>query len=269
MTAERLSVVVPMHRTAANLATLLQRLGNAVPGAEVVLVDDACPERSADRATEIDRHGLDVGIVRVVPNVGQHAAVQIGASHATGDIAVVMDADLQDAPEDVPILVANLDAMSAVDAVCAARTGRYTSPIRQLTATGYRALVTALTRGRVPRDAGMFMAVRAESLARISMLGDPMAPLVPALAASGARLRAIPLQRLARVDGPSSYDTRMRLRVALRALVLLTPARSRLARRHRARLAALAPNVSVERLESHRANPACADVSATTYRPES
>ena len=269
MTADRLSVLVPMHRTASNLATLLQRLGNAVPGAEVVLVDDACPERSADRATEIDRHGLNVVIVRVLPNVGQHAVVQIGASHATGDIVVVMDADLQDAPEDIPILVAKLNATPDVDAVCAARTGRYTSPSRQLTATGYRALVTALTRGRIPMDAGMFMAARVESIARISTLRDPFAPLVPALAATGARLVAIPVRRLVRADGPSGYDIRMRLRVALRGLVLLTPARSRLARRHRARLAALTPNVSVERLASHRANPAYTDVSATAYRPES
>ena len=245
--ADRLSVLVPMHRTATTLAALLQRLGDAVPGAEVVLVDDACPERSADRATEIDLHGLDVVIVRVVPNVGQHAAVQIGASLVTGDIVVVMDADLQDAPEDIPILVAKLHATPDVDAVCAARTGRYTSPIRQLTATGYRALVTALTHGRIPRDAGMFMAARVESIARISTLRDPFAPLVPALAANGARLVAIPVRRLVRADGPSGYGSLMRLRVALRGLALLTPARSLLARRHRARFVGRAPVVSVER----------------------
>ena len=110
MAADRLSLVIPMYRSAATLTALLQRLSATVPGSEVVFVDDACPERSADHVAAISCHDLEIVIVRVVPNVGQQAAVQIGALHATGNIIVVMDADLQDAPEDVPVMVSNLGA---------------------------------------------------------------------------------------------------------------------------------------------------------------
>ena len=252
MAADRLSLVIPMYRSAATVTALLQRLSATVPGSEVVFVDDACPERSADHVAAISCHDLEIVIVRVVPNVGQQAAVQIGALHATGNIIVVMDADLQDAPEDVPVLVSNLGATPNLDVVCAARSGLYTSPIRQLTASGYRAVVTVLTRGKIPRDAGMFLAARADSLMRISTLGDPMAPLVPALAVSGARIKAITLRRHPRLDGTSSYTKSMRLRAALRGLAMVTPARSLMARRHRARFVQLAPVVSVDRLAPRR-----------------
>lgn len=268
MTADRLSLVVPMHRSSSTLAPLLQRLSVTVPGSEVVLVDDACPECSADHAVAIDCHDLDIVIVRVVPNVGQHAAVQLGARHASGDVLVVMDADLQDAPEDVPTLVANLCASTKFDVVCAARSGRYTSPTRQLTARGYRAVVTYLTRGRIPRDAGMFLAVRAETFGRISTLGDPMAPLIPALAVSGARIKAITLQRHARLHGASGYTGSMRLRVALRGLAMVTPARWLVARRHRARFVGLAPVVSVERHASRRSSSKNTSDPSKTYRSE-
>lgn len=244
------SVVVPMHRTARALPALLERLGASLPGAEVILVDDACPERSADLALTIDHRGLEVTTVRINPNVGQHAAVLIGMSQASRGITVVMDADLQDAPEDVPMLIDHLRSSPDADAVCVARSGRYTSLARRLTAHAYRAVVTVMSRGRIPRNAGMFMVVRTEVLARIATLGDPFAPLVPALCASGARIQAVALRRHARSDGASGYRGRMRLLVALRGLVLLTPARSLVARRHRARFAQLAPTIVVERTQS-------------------
>lgn len=255
-----------MHRSVATLAALLQRLSATVPGSEVVLVDDACPECSADHAVTIDCHDLDIVIVRVVPNVGQYAAVQIGARHASGDVLVVMDSDLQDAPEDVPTLVANLRASPRVDVVCAARTGRYTSPTRQLTARCYRAVVTSLTRGRIPKGAGMFLAVRAETFGHISALGDPMAPLIPALAVAGARINAITLQRHARLHGVSGYTGSMRLRLALRGLAMVTPARPLMARRHRAKFVKLAPVVSVERHGSRRSSSDYTSVPLKTYR---
>lgn len=250
MSCEALSVVVPMHRTARWLPELLRRLGDSVPGADVVLVDDACPDGSGDLAAGIGHHGLTVTVVRVHPNVGQHAAVQIGLRHCTRALVAVMDADLQDAPEDIPVLLDRLLAHPEVDAVCAARTGRYASAGRRATARGYRAVASALTRGRIPRDAGMFMVMRAEAAAGVARLDDPMAPLVPALAATGARLHAMPLERHPRGDGGSGYDGRMRLRVAVRGLAVLTPARAALARRHRHRLLQVAPTITVQPLTS-------------------
>lgn len=232
-----LSVVVPMYRTAAHLPELLRRLDEAVPGAEVVLVDDHCPEASAEVAASLPRGSLHPVVVRLSANVGQHAAVHIGLGLARSPLVAVMDADLQDRPEALPVLLSALDAHPHADAVCAARMGRYASRGRRCTARAYRATARVLSRGRIPAGAGMFMVARRRAVEAVLRLDDPMAPLVPAIAAAGLRLMAEPIPRDPRPDGAGAHGGRDRVRIALRGLALLTPARRPLARRHRRLLA--------------------------------
>lgn len=231
-----LSVVVPMHATARHLPELLRRLEASVPGAEVVLVDDACPQHSADFADTLATRSLSVTVVRLSVNVGQHAAVHQGLAHVSGTLVAVMDADLQDTPEALPQLLAALDDHAALDVVCAARTGDYASAGRRRTARCYRWTARLLSRGRIPRGAGMFLVARRPAIEAVRRLDDPFAPLVPSLAAAGQVMHAVPVRRDARDDGSSGHRGTDRLRIALRGLAVLTPLRPVLASRHRADL---------------------------------
>src|SRR5687768_1860956 len=122
-----LTVVIPMHRTRRCLTDLLDRLAAAVPGAQVVLVDDDCPEGSGEAARALSGRlpvGLSGQLISLRPGVGQHSAVLIGLTQATGAVTAVMDADLQDRPEDLCSLVEALVA-SGADVVAAGRRGDY------------------------------------------------------------------------------------------------------------------------------------------------
>lgn len=246
------SIVVPMFRTRRFVRPLLERLRAVVPGAEVLVVDDACPERSGDAALEIDAAGLDIAVVGLSRNIGQHAAVLVGLRAATGDVVVVMDGDLQDAPEDVPTLVAALASDPAAGAVCAARAGRYAAATQRLTARAYRRTATLLSGGRVPRRAGMFLAARRHAVDAVLELDDPFVPLVPALAASGICVRAIDIERAPRDDASTAHTSRLRVSIALRGLVALTPARPVLAALHRRRWRRIAPVISSRSIDRSR-----------------
>ena len=219
------SIVVPMHRTHALLDELLVRLGEAVPGAEVLLVDDGCPEGSGAAALALHGRlpgGLRARVVALSPGVGQHSAVLIGLRWATQPVCVVMDADLQDPPEAVPVL---LDALAAgpTPVVAAARVGRYESAGRLASGRAYRRALTWASTGRVPADAGMLLAMRWSARTAVLALDDPVAPLVPALARAGQEIRTVPVRRVARASGESATTSRVRLRVALRGLTTVTP----------------------------------------------
>jgi len=216
------SVVLPLHRTAATLDELLERLAAACPpGTEYVLVDDHCPEDSGELVLARWAH-LPGRLLRLAENAGQHAAVQAGLRRAYGDRVVVMDADLQDSPEDVPRLLAALDAGSA-DVVCAGRRGHYEGPGQERTARAYRRVAGLLSHGRIPVDAGMFSAWRRDAVARVIALDDHAAPLVPAAALAGLRLAAVPVDRHTRLRGRSATGSLRRVRIAVRGLVTLTP----------------------------------------------
>jgi glycosyltransferase involved in cell wall biosynthesis len=221
-----LSVVLPLYRTRASVPELVDRLLPAVASlglrAELVFVDDACPERSHEAARSHPAPDANVVILRHDRNRGQHAAVLSGLGAATGGMVATMDADLQDAPEDLPRLVERLLA-TGCDAVAAGRRGRYEKVSRRLTARLFRWSVSRLTAGRIPGDAAMFLVMTSAARDRVLGLGDPGVHLVAALGRVGARMESVPVERRRRAQGDSSYPSWRRAAVAARALLVLTP----------------------------------------------
>jgi SAM-dependent methyltransferase len=209
-----LSVVVPVHGNAATLPELHRRLRAAAGtrSLQLILVDDASPDRSREAIAELAADDPGVEPVLLERNVGQHAAVIEGLRRARGSSTVVMDADLQDPPEAIPALLGA--AGDSVDVVFAGRRGRYESRRRLLTSRLFKRTLAATT--GLPPDAGMFFAANRRSVdALLEMNGSP--PFVVAMIGrAGLRTRSIPVER-----GPangSSYTGAMRLRAAAHGL---------------------------------------------------
>src|SRR5881409_1059915 len=121
-----ISIVVPVFNESASLPRLHARLAEMLRRldrpSEVVYVDDASTDRSLEELLVIQAHDPTVRIVTLARNAGQHAAVLAGFAHAGGDIVVTIDADLQNPPEEIPRLLAEMDA--GFDVVGTRRAGR-------------------------------------------------------------------------------------------------------------------------------------------------
>ncbi len=113
-----LSVVIPLYRSAETLPELLARLRATLGGLgrswEIVLVDDGSPDETWKvLGTLLDRSANSIVAVRLMRNYGQHNALMCGFRHATGDVIVTMDDDLQNPPEEIPKLLRALDETGA------------------------------------------------------------------------------------------------------------------------------------------------------------
>jgi glycosyltransferase involved in cell wall biosynthesis len=113
-----LSVVIPVYNEEASLPPLwselrevLERLDVAY---EIVFVDDGSLDRSAEIIRSFREADRRVRLVRLKTNGGETAATDAGFKAARGARVVVMDADLQNDPEDIPMLLAHLDQWDAV-----------------------------------------------------------------------------------------------------------------------------------------------------------
>lgn len=113
-----LSVVIPVYNEEASLTPLwselrevLERLGLAF---EVVFVDDGSRDRSAEIIRSFRESDQRVRLVRLKTNGGETAATDAGFKAARGQRVVVMDADLQNDPADIPMLLSHLDRWDAV-----------------------------------------------------------------------------------------------------------------------------------------------------------
>ena len=124
MNRTRVSVVVPVFSNLQHLPELYQRLTKTlerrVKGYDLVFVDDASRDGSVEWLRECAGRDERVRVVEMPENRGQHRAVVEGLSTAQGDVVVVLDADLQDPPEEIPRL---LQALGDDDGVVFAKRG--------------------------------------------------------------------------------------------------------------------------------------------------
>ena len=114
-----LSVVIPVYNEEASLTAALVRAARDPRAAsslafEVVFVDDGSRDRSAEIIRSFREADQRVRLVRLKANGGETAATDAGFKAARGRRVVVMDADLQNDPRDIPMLLAHLDHWDAV-----------------------------------------------------------------------------------------------------------------------------------------------------------
>ena len=213
------AVVVPVYGNERTLRPLAQRLDAALAGRDwrLRLVVDASPDDSAAVAAQLAADPR-IAVTRLEVNVGQHAALAHGlADEPDADAWVCLDADLQDPPEAVPVLLDRL-ACGDVAAVFAGRRGAYESWLRRGTGDLHRRLAARLT--GLPPDAGAFLAM-GPSVRRVvvTAVRDEGAPsVVLAVARAGERVTSVPVTRDARGEGRSAWTGRARLRQSVRSL---------------------------------------------------
>jgi dolichol-phosphate mannosyltransferase len=138
----QLSVVVPVYGCADCLVALHERLtatlGAMTDSYELVFIDDRSVDDGWAVLQQLGAQDPHVNAFRLSRNFGQDAAITAGLAQARGDWAVVMDCDLQEAPEDVPRLWAA--AQAGYDIVRTTRRGWHHSAFRRRTSRIYRRL---------------------------------------------------------------------------------------------------------------------------------
>ena len=122
-----ISAVVPALNEAEGVRALYARITAAArewpdTDLELIVVDDGSSDRTLEICREIASADARFKVVSLTRNFGHQAAVSAGMRHASGDVVVVMDADLQDPPETIGPLIAKL--RDGFDVVYAIRTRR-------------------------------------------------------------------------------------------------------------------------------------------------
>lgn len=109
-----LSVVIPLFNEAESLPELHEQLVRALDPLgqpfELIFIDDGSRDGSFDVLTRLHRDDHRVKVIQFRRNYGKSAALAVGFAQAHGETVVTIDADLQDDPQEIPRLIAQLDA---------------------------------------------------------------------------------------------------------------------------------------------------------------
>ncbi len=219
-----LSVVIPVYNEEANLPGLYDALQEALQGLdrtwEALLIDDGSSDGSYAVLKELHERDRRFRVIRFRRNFGQTAALAAGFAHARGDVVVTMDADLQNDPRDIPMLLATMEA-GDYDVVSGWRVKRQDAFLtRRLPSMVANWLISRIT-GVYLHDYGCSLkAYRSEVTRNIHLYGE-LHRFVPALANwMGVRVKEVPVQHHPRQHGKSKYNLSRVPRVVLDLLTV-------------------------------------------------
>ena len=204
-----ISVIIPVYNEERVLPRLFERLYAALDATgesyEVVFVNDGSRDASAQLLAAQFRARPDVTrVVLFNGNFGQHMAIMAGFEHVRGQIAITLDADLQNPPEEIPRLVAEIRA--GHDYVGTIRRQREDSAFRRIASRAMNGLRERITRIEMT-DQGCMLRAYDRALVDTLNACQEVNTFVPALAYTfAARPTEIVVSHEERFAGESKYS---------------------------------------------------------------
>jgi glycosyltransferase involved in cell wall biosynthesis len=201
------SVVVPVYNEVENLRSLHEALTGALGGRaySLVFVDDGSSDGSlrvlGELAAEDPQH---VRLVELRRNFGQTAAIAAGIDHADGEFIVLIDADLQNDPADIPNMLEKIE--QGYDVVSGWRVDRQDRLLtRKIPSRAANWLISRVTGVKLHDYGCTLKAYRREVLQGFRLYGE-MHRFIPAYAGSvGARIIEMPVRHHPRLHGKTKY----------------------------------------------------------------
>lgn len=202
-----ISVVVPMFNEGASLEELYGRLTNVLAASasryEIIFVDDGSVDDSIERLKRLSSADRCVRYIRFRRNFGKSAALAAGFRAARYRIIVTLDADLQDVPEQLPLLLEKLDEGN--DLVSGWRYQRRDKITRRIGSKIYNSVTSLLTGVRLHDFNCGFKCYRREVLDEVMVYGERHR-YIPVLASyRGFRLGEVRIEHAPREHGSSRY----------------------------------------------------------------
>lgn len=204
------SIVIPIYNDEEVLSELLRRVSPvansiASDNHEIILIDDGSKDGSWQMMQELVQKYPHVVAVKLARNVGQQNAIAAGLSLASGDYIALMDSDLQDRPEDLPMLydalIKNDVSMAIAQWVC-----RDDTLLKKAVSNLFFKVSDKITSIHVKPKLGIFRVMKKSVVDELNNFPEKTATTVSLLYYIGSDYVAVPLKRDARFAGKSGYN---------------------------------------------------------------
>jgi glycosyltransferase involved in cell wall biosynthesis len=204
----KISIIVPLFNEEESLNPLYEQIISSLtnmgkPDYEIIFVDDGSTDNSLNVIKELSQSDSNIKYISFRKNYGKSAALSLGFSHATGDIVITMDADLQDDPAEIPNLISKIN--EGYDLVSGWKKKRYDPFVKKYTSRLFN-YITGIMSGIKLHDFNCGLkAYRKEVVKSIKVYGE-MHRYLPVLAKwQGFTVSEIAVKHHARKYGKTKF----------------------------------------------------------------
>lgn len=214
------SLVIPIFNEQENLQELCQRLTRMMEklnkSYEIIFVDDGSSDYSFQTLQNLHQKDRQIRVIRFSRNFGHHIAITAGLDHAQGQTIVLMDGDLQDAPEDIPKLYAKFK--QGYDIVYATRQTRKDPFFKKLNSKIFYQVLKLIGNISIPTDVGIFRIMSHRAAHALSRCREQSRFIVGLMDWTGFSSVGVAIERQPRYQGKPKYNFFKSLKLAINAI---------------------------------------------------
>jgi glycosyltransferase involved in cell wall biosynthesis len=203
---QQISIIAPIYNEVGNLMRLCDSVAEAMVDFdyELLLINDGSTDGSTELLNDLAASNVRIKVIHFVRNYGQTAALKAGFKHASFDLIVTLDGDMQNDPSDIPNMVKKLD--EGWDVVTGWRKDRKDAFVtRTLPSKIANRLISKLSNVHL-HDYGCTLRVyKAEFVRDVPLYGEMHRFLPIYVTWAGAKLVEVPVKHHPRTSGVSKY----------------------------------------------------------------
>lgn len=216
----KLSVIVPVFNEEENLIRLYERLSPVLESIthdhEIILVDDGSRDGSWAAITSLHERDSRVKGIRFSRNFGHHIALTAGLDAATGDLVAMMDADLQDNPEELPRFIQKIN--EGYYLVYGIRKTRRDPLFKRITSALFWNWINRLGGVQMPENQTMLRLMRKEVADALRGMRESHRFIHGLMAWTGFPWTTIVVEHSPRAAGRTKYNLRRMFSLAINAV---------------------------------------------------
>ena len=220
----KVSIIVPCYNEELVIETTYNRLKSVFidkpsGAADLVFINDGSRDQTITILKKIADSDKQVKVLHFSRNFGHQPAVTAGIHNCSGDVAIIIDADLQDPPELIPNILALYEKEQCNVVYCVRQSREGETAFKKFTAKMYYRLINYLSEVSLPKDTGDFRLIDRKVINEFKRLREKNKYIRGLISWIGFKQVPFYYQREARFAGETKYPLMKMLRFAINGLI--------------------------------------------------